>query len=70
MKTLFCVVVTDPSGEVGLDSPIIYHVKCDQLSQAEDEADRLLEEEFGPNLGAELDIFAFEVTDLAIIELV
>ena len=69
MKKLFCVVVTDPSGEFGLDSPIIYHIKCESLSQAEDEADRLLEQEYEYNISNDIDIFAFEVTDLDIIEI-
>ena len=69
MKKLFCVVATDPSGEVGLISPIIFHIKCEELSQAEDEADRLLEEDHGYKISKDLDIFTFEVTDLDIKEI-
>ena len=69
MKKLFCAVVTDPSGEAGLDSPIIFHIKCKELSQAEDEVDRLLEEDYEYQISKDLDIFTFEVTDLDINEL-
>ena len=69
MKKLFCVVVTDSIGEVGLEGPIIFHIKCEELSQAEDEVDRLLEEDYEYQISKDLDIFAFEVTDLDIKEI-
>lgn len=71
MKKLFCVVVTDPSGEVGLFSPIIFHIKCKELSQAEEAVDRLLKDEHGYNESEReaFDIFTMEVTDFDIEEL-
>jgi len=73
MKQLFCVVVTDPDYVVGLDSPIIFHVECENKEQAEDFAleDLSSEEDYGyekEDVDA-LDVFSFPVTDLDIIKL-
>lgn len=71
MKKLFCVVVTDAAQVVGLDSPVIFHVKCERYEQAETLVKELLEEEYGyaPETIEELEIFTFEVTELDILEL-
>jgi hypothetical protein len=71
MKKLFCAVVTDPNDEVGLISPIIFHIKCEELSQAEEKVDLLLRDEhgYGESEMEVLDIFIIEVTDLDINEL-
>jgi hypothetical protein len=71
MKKLFCIVVTDPSGDIGLDSPIIFHIKGNNQTQVEDATNELLEDEYGydADIVKGLDIFSFEVTDLDIIEL-
>jgi S-adenosylmethionine synthetase len=72
MKKLFCVVVTDPDYVIGLDSPIIFHIKCEDSNTAEEEAvNEMVGEEYGydPQDVDNLDIFSFEVTDLDIIEL-
>jgi len=73
MKKLFCVVVTDPNEVIGLVSPIIFHVECENKGQAEDFAleDLSSEEDYGyekEDVDA-LDIFSFPVTDLDIIKL-
>lgn len=72
MKKLFCVVVTDPDYVIGLDSPIIFHIKCDNSNTAEETAiDEMIGEEYGydPQDVDLLDIFSFEVNDLGIIEI-
>ncbi len=71
MKKLFCVVVTDPNGDNGLESPIIFHIKCEEQSNSEEAVKEMLEEEYGyePEWIENFDIFSFEVTDLDIIEL-
>ena len=71
MKKLFCVSVTDPSENVGLDSPIIFHIKCETSDQAEEAVREMLEEEYEYDTDQieSFDIFTFEVTDLDIIEL-
>ena len=73
MKKLFCVVVTDPDYVIGLDSPIIFHIKCDDpLNKVEEAAvNEMVGEDYGydPQDVDRLDIFYFEVTDLDIIEL-
>jgi hypothetical protein len=72
MKKLFCVVVTDPDYVIGLDSPIIFHIKCEDSRMAEEEAvSEMIGEDYGydPQDVEQLDIFAFEVTDLDIIEI-
>lgn len=72
MKKLFCVVVTDPAYVIGLDSPIIFHIKCEDSNTAEEEAvNEMVGEDYGydPQDVDNLDIFSFEVTDLDIIEL-
>ncbi len=72
MKKLFCVVVTDVEYIIGLDSPIIFHMRCDDpLNKVEEAVKEMLEEEYGydPQDVDHLDIFSFEVTDVDIIEL-
>jgi outer membrane receptor for ferrienterochelin and colicins len=72
MKKLFCVVVTDPAYVVGLDSPIIFHIKCEDSNTAEETAVNVMvgeDYEYDPQDVDNLDIFSFEVTDLDIIEL-
>ena len=72
MKKLFCVVVTDPAFVIGLDSPMIVHIKCEDSNTAEETAvNVMVGEEYGydPQDVDNLDIFSFEVTDLDIIEL-
>jgi hypothetical protein len=71
MKKLFCVVVADAGYSVGLDSPIIFHIKGNNSTQVEDAVHELLEDEYGysAEIVKGLDIFSFEVTDLDIIEL-
>ena len=72
MKKLFCVVVTDPDYVIGLDSPIIFHIECENKDEAEDFVleDLSSEEDYGydPEDVKSLDIFAFPVTDANIIE--
>jgi hypothetical protein len=72
MKKLFCVVVTDPAWVIGLDSPIIFHIKCEDSNQAEESVvNDMVGEEYGydPQDVDNLDIFSFEVTDSDIIKL-
>ena len=73
MSQLFCVVVTDPNEVIGLVSPIVFHVECENKEQAEDFAlgDLSSEEDYGyePEDVECLDIFSFPVTDLDIIKL-
>ena len=72
MKKLFCVVVTDPAYVIGLDSPIIFHIKCEDSNKAEEAVvNEMVGEEYGydPQDVDNLDIFTFEVTDTDIIEL-
>ena len=72
MKKLFCVVVTDPDEVIGLDSPIIFHIKCEDSNTAEETAvSEMIEEDYGydPQDVDRLDIFSFEVTDLDIIDI-
>jgi hypothetical protein len=71
MKKLFCVVVTDPDYVIGLDSPIIFHVRCKTLTEAEEFVDKELSlEDYGydPDSVENLDIFTFEVIELDIQE--
>lgn len=71
-KKLYCVVVTDPADVLGcLESPIIFHVKSDTQSEAEEKVkSELASEDYGydPEDIEGLDIFTFEVTELDIIE--
>ena len=72
MKKLFCVVVTDLDYVIGLDGPIIFHIKCEDANTAEETAvNEMAGEDYGydPQDVDRLDIFSFEVTDLDIIEL-
>jgi hypothetical protein len=73
MKQLFCVVVTDPGEVIGLISPIIYHIKCENKSQAEDfvKDELTSEEDYGYDQEdvETLDLFTFPVTDLDIVKL-
>jgi hypothetical protein len=71
MKKLFCVVVSDEGYSVGLDSPVIFHIKCKESEQAEDEVKKMMADEYGydEEVIDELDIFSFEVTDVDIIEI-
>ena len=71
MKKLFCVVVSDAGYSTGLDSPVIFHIKCEQSEQAEDEVKGMMVDEYGYDGEAidEFDIFSFEVTDADIIEI-
>ena len=72
MKQLFCVVVTDPDYVICLDSPIIFHMRCDDpLDRIEEAAKEMLVEEynFAEETVDQVDIFYFPVTDLDIIEL-
>jgi hypothetical protein len=58
---------------IGLVSPIVFHVECENTGQAEDFAleDLSSEEDYGyePEDVECLDIFSFPVTDLDIIKL-
>lgn len=70
-KKLYCVVVTDPAGELGLDSPVIFHVKAELPEKAENIVnEELLSEDYGYEEDdiAILEMFTFEVTELDIIE--
>ena len=72
MKKLFCVVVEDPEYLIGLDSPIIFHIKCDDpLNKVEEAVKEMLVDEYNfLEETAELaHIFTFEVRDVDIIEL-
>ena len=72
MKKLFCVVVTDSAYVIGLDSPIIFHIKCEDSNTAEETAvSEMVGEDYvyDPQDVDNLDTFSFEVTDLDIIEL-
>jgi hypothetical protein len=71
MKKLFCVVVTDPAYVIGLDSPIIFHIKCEDSDKAEEAVKEMLGEEYeyDPQDVDNLDTFSFEVTDVDIIEI-
>jgi hypothetical protein len=71
MKKLFCVVVTDPDYVIGLDSPIIFHIKCEDSNTAEEAVNEMASKEYAydPQDVDHLDIFSFEVTDLDIIEI-
>ena len=71
MKKLFCVVVSDAGYSVGLDSPVIFHIKCKESEHAEDEVKKMMADEYGydEEVIDELDIFSFEVTDVDIIEI-
>jgi hypothetical protein len=67
MKQLFCVVVTDPSEVIGLVSPIVFHVECEDKTEAENVAiDDLSSEDYGYSIEAieALDIFSFPVEDI------
>lgn len=69
---LFCVCVTDPNETIGLDSPMIFHIKCEYPDQAIEKAEQILMD--GDEYNIEdawiptLDLFAVEVTGLDIIE--
>lgn len=69
---LYCVVVTDPADVLGcLESPIIFHVKSVSGQRAEDRVKgELTSEDYGydPEDVENLDLFAFKVTDMDIIE--
>jgi hypothetical protein len=71
MKKLFCVCVTDPNNVYGLESPIIFHVKCEDSNKADEEVRGMLEEEYEYEKEwiNELEIFTFEVSDSEIIEI-
>lgn len=70
MKKLFCVVVTDPQQLVGLDSPIIYHVRHESWQKAEDFVKDVLVQDYEYYIETvdELDIFTFEVKETDILE--
>ena len=70
MKKLFCVVVSDPTGYVDLESPIIFHIRCEDSNQADETVREMLfdEYEYEPEWIEGFDIFTFEVTDADIIE--
>lgn len=72
MKKLYCAVVTDPSEEIGLDSPIIFHVNAEsadlamivvreELVKSYEDLDRVILEYF--------DIFIFEVREVDILDI-
>jgi hypothetical protein len=70
-KKLYCVVVSDPHGELGLDSPVVFHVKSESQDSAEIiVSEELLGEDYDYDKDdlAYLDMFTFEVTELDIIE--
>ena len=71
MKKLFCVVVNDVSEMLGLEGPIIFHIKGNNKVQVEDAVNELLEQEYGFSFTVvdELDIITFELTEDEIIEL-
>jgi hypothetical protein len=71
MKKLFCVAVTDPNNVYGVESPIIFHIKCEDSNQAEDAVREMLEEEyeFEPEWIDGLEIFTYELTDANIVEI-
>ena len=71
MKKLFCVVVTDPNDEVGLESPWIFHISCADSDQAEEKSKELLstDHEYSEENIESLDFFSFELRDLDIIEI-
>lgn len=69
MKKLFCTVVTDYDGQ--LESPIIYHTKCETKEQAEVHVHEELVE-YGydvETIDETFDIFSFEITERDIVEL-
>lgn len=70
MKKLFCVVVTDPQQVVGLDSPIIYHIRHDSWQKAEAFAQEVLVSDYEYYIETvnELEFFTFEVKESDIIE--
>ena len=69
---LYCVVVTDPADVLGcLESPIIFHVRSVSGQRAEAKvASELTSEDYGYDQAdvENLDLFAFKVTDMDIIE--
>jgi len=72
-KKLYCVVVTDPADVLGcLESPIIFHVKTTSSDRAETKVKgELISEDYDYDPEAVengLDIFAFEITNLDILE--
>ena len=71
-SNLYCVVVTDPADVLGcLESPIIFHVRSVSQQRAEAKvASELTSEDYGyDQVDVEnLDLFAFRVTDMDIIE--
>jgi hypothetical protein len=71
MKKLFCTVVTDPTGFTSLESPIIFHTRCEDQDRADDNVRELLEDEysFEPESIEGFEIFTFEVGECEIIEL-
>jgi hypothetical protein len=68
---LFCIVVTDPDDFVGIEGPIIFHVSCDTLMEAEEEVTERLKEgyQYDDESIERLDIFGFEVEGDEIIKL-
>ncbi len=72
MKKLFCVVVAEAGYLVGLESPIVYHVRCEDSDKANEAIKEMLVEEYeyDPEIVKDhLDIFSFEVTENDIIDL-
>jgi hypothetical protein len=71
MKKLFCVSVIDSNNVYGLESPIIFHIKCEDSNQAKDAVREMLEEEyeFEPEWIDGLEIFTCELTDANIVEI-
>jgi hypothetical protein len=72
-KKLYCVVVTDPADVLGcLESPIIFHVRTTSSDRAETKVKgELISEDYDYDPEAVengLDIFAFEITNLDILE--
>ena len=71
-SNLYCVVVTDPADVLGcLESPIIFHVRSVSQQRAEAKvASELTSEDYGYDQAdvENLDLFAFKVTDMDIIE--
>lgn len=72
MKKLFCVVIAEAGYLAGLESPIVYHVRCENSGEANDAIKEMLVDEYGydPEIVKDhLDVFSFEVTENDIIDL-
>jgi hypothetical protein len=71
MKKLFCTVVTDPTGFTSLESPIVFHTRCEDQDRADDNVREILVDDysFEPECVDNFDIFTFEVSEDEIIEL-